>query len=774
MALVGLFAGALNAVGCGPEPEAPSAEVPHRTSFFDVGVQALELDGSVQELAAYRLTSNEPKLNRFQVDQGQPRMSPLRGTGPQGARFAYGARLQGGPLMMSLPLDAFGAPGVAASMTTIEAEVYCPGVGELKLSATLLDDRGKLLGTTDFQLFWRKKTPTKVVLELPRNQKLEGAASIKFRFSGRAGPVSMAAVELRRSPPGSELPRLSTPELITLRGQSRHAGGLVEGHPWEGTFLGRADSFMRLSVHTPLRYALGVGYIAKLRVDIEAGGKSRTLIVPMPSETRATWHDVKLPLELKQPSEVTVRLTCADDRDSVDSVLLVGDAAVVTPKPDPKTVLLITSDTHRADYLGVARGKASVMTPAIDDLATRGVWFRDCQSTINTTTPSHVAIMTGLHPKDTGIVDNVTRMSERASTLAEAFRGAGFRTIGAVGAPHLVPSWTGLGQGFDRFSDPVGGVRAASKSIESLMEALDDASGEDTFLWLHLFDAHSPYDPPNRTSGVASGAPAIEITADLLEVKQVPSWLQEVETTGLDEVRGWYGEEVEALDRSLAELFDHTRVQSGWVAFTSDHGENLGEHRAWFKHSGLFLPVLQVPLIIAGPGIEPRVSDAQVQQSSVGRTLLDLLSIDVDFPGKNLLEAGSADEPRFALGSNGTQASICVGKWLLLLGLRTVDSNPGEPFYLAGRVQLFDRTLGISTEEDFVDAEPEIAKKLRASLVKWLESGPELQPLAETIEVTDAERKDLEELGYSGGGEGPVDKWWSESRITDTRWKGAF
>ncbi len=774
IAIAGLCPLALLAAGCGSDPMAPSADGAPTASFFDVGVQPVELDRSVKSLAEYHLTSNQPKRSSIRTDEGKSRIYAIAGAERKDTRYAYGVRMLDRQSTFTIPMEAFGDPSVAASITTIQPELYCPGNGDLRVTAMLLDEEGKVLQSTNYKPFRRSKIPHKPALQLPKNQRVEGAASISFLFTGQPGNVSIAGVELQRATPGAELPSLSAPELITLKGSSRLAGGLVEGHPWEGTFSAQPNSFIRLSVHTPLDYVRGAGLVAALRIDIEDGDETRALTVRMPAEAKGIWHDVKLPLDVKEPSEVTIRLTCFDDKDEIDSALLVGDLSIVTPKLEPKTVLLITSDTHRADYLGIARGRAAVLTPAIDKLAARGVWFRDCQSTTNTTTPSHVAIMTGINPKDTGIVDNVTKASERASTLAEAFRGAGYRTLGAVSVPHLIPSRSGLGQGFDRFSDPLVGTRAAHLTIESLTAWLDDAEGEDTFLWLHLFDAHTPYDPPNRTSRVSEGEPAVEITPELIEVLTVPTWLQNIETTGVDEVRGWYGQEVEALDRSLGKMLDHARISRGWVAFTSDHGENLGEHRAWFKHSGLFQPVLQVPLIIAGPGVEPGVSDAQVQQYSAARTLLDLTSIDVDFPGQNVLEASTADEPRFALGAYGSQASISLGKWLLVLGLKTTTRNPGEPFYMAGRVRLFDRTLGISTEEDFVDAEPEIARKLRASLIRWLESSADAQPLAETVAVTDAERKELEELGYSGGDEKPVTTWWDESRITDPRWKDKF
>ena len=103
-------------------------------------------------------------------------------------------------------------------------------------------------------------------------------------------------------------------------------------------------------------------------------------------------------------------------------------------------------------------------------------------------------MMTGMHPRDTGITDNETPLAERASTLAEAFQAAGYRTLAVTSAFHLAPSHSGLAQGFDRYSAPLGVTRRGRATLDAL-EPWIEVRGEPLFVFVHVFDAHSPYRP---------------------------------------------------------------------------------------------------------------------------------------------------------------------------------------------------------------------------------------------------------------------------------------
>jgi choline-sulfatase len=119
-------------------------------------------------------------------------------------------------------------------------------------------------------------------------------------------------------------------------------------------------------------------------------------------------------------------------------------------------VVLVTSDTHRADHVGgphltgsSAQGRQGgvVRTPALDALAARGVVYTDCFAPSHITLPSHAALFTGASPRDTGVLDNNTALGAAAPTLAEVFRAAGWLTAAAVSLDILVDGHSGFGQG---------------------------------------------------------------------------------------------------------------------------------------------------------------------------------------------------------------------------------------------------------------------------------------------------------------------------------------
>ncbi|HYL96185.1 MAG TPA: sulfatase, partial [Terriglobales bacterium] len=169
-------------------------------------------------------------------------------------------------------------------------------------------------------------------------------------------------------------------------------------------------------------------------------------------------------------------------------------------------VLLITIDTLRADHLG-CYGYKAIQTPAIDALAREGVLFPMAISQVPLTLPSHAAILTGTYPFHNGLQDfTAPPLSEKFRTLAEAFHDHGYATGAVVSSFVLDRSW-GLARGFDYYDDHFAGSSYLKKNL-ALVERRADASvnaalawlaghrSRPFFFWLHLYDPHSPYDPP--------------------------------------------------------------------------------------------------------------------------------------------------------------------------------------------------------------------------------------------------------------------------------------
>jgi arylsulfatase A-like enzyme/Tfp pilus assembly protein PilF len=266
---------------------------------------------------------------------------------------------------------------------------------------------------------------------------------------------------------------------------------------------------------------------------------------------------------------------------SVLSVFSVFSVSSVTSgQTSPPNVLLITMDTVRADHLG-AYGNTAAATPALDRLAREGVRFADATTQAPLTGPAHAAILTGQYPARIGIRDNATSpIPAGTPTIAELFKARGYRTGGFVGAFILGPEY-GFNRGFDTFDASFAHYTAGMKlqSRRKGGEVTDSAlkwlgaSGPPFFAWVHLYDAHAPYDPPAPFRARFRGSP---YDGDIAYVDSCIARL-----VGALEAAG-------QLDRTL-------------VVVIADHGEGLGDHGE--AEHGLFLydSVLHVPWIMRLP-----------------------------------------------------------------------------------------------------------------------------------------------------------------------------
>ncbi len=290
-----------------------------------------------------------------------------------------------------------------------------------------------------------------------------------------------------------------------------------------------------------------------------------------------------------------------------DAEHLLGGASA-----DQPSVILITIDTLRADRLS-SYGSDRVATPHIDRLAAEGVRFANASSTVPFTLPAHSSIMTGLYPPSHGVRENVGYvLAPELVTIAERFRDAGYRTGGFVSAFVLDARW-GIARGFDTYVDDfdldamaganLGSVqRAGPETIAHALGWLDDAGGEGPFfLWLHLFDPHDPYEPPEPFRSEYEGRPYDG------EVAYTDSLIGEFRAA-LEE-RGLFDESV--------------------VVLTSDHGEGLGYHGESYHGFFVYDSTVHVPLIVRLPGgVEAgRVVDDAVSHVDISPTLIELLDL---------------------------------------------------------------------------------------------------------------------------------------------------
>src|SRR5262245_49435458 len=327
-------------------------------------------------------------------------------------------------------------------------------------------------------------------------------------------------------------------------------------------------------------------------------------------------------------------------------------AAAATVRP---SILLVTLDTTRADAIGPeARG---IETPSFSALAARGLRFRQAYATVPETLPSHASLMTGLYPAGHGVHENARYLPEDRPVLAERLKQAGYRTEAFVSAFPLARRF-GLARGFDAYDDELGATRTERTAAETTDRVLAQSLGpsrQPLFLWVHYYDPHYPYTPPEPFKSRYRANPYLG------------------EVAAMDEQLG-----------RLAHAFEQRSAGHVAVVVVADHGEGLGEHGESQHGNLLYQATVHVPLLLLGPGIRPDVSDTPVSTRRVFDTILDWAGLEsresLRGPGQEIVLA-EAMKPYVSYGwqpqvmaVSGRQKAILAGK----LEVYDVVADPAE------------------------------------------------------------------------------------------------
>ncbi len=597
------------------------------------------------------------------------------------------------------------------------------------------------------------------------------ADTLLLYFGDTPRAIRLASVALVETPAAALVPDPADgPRLALVGEQARRGVGVSTGRPVEVSFTAPPDGVLAFAAAAPTM-GRWTGDDPELVLTLAPeSGPSRDTRVRLARDADAPWRDVRVLLDGLEGRRVTARWSL-DGPPGQDASCVVAEVAAWSRRLPPRPpILLVTTDTHRGDHLGAAHEGVEVDTPVLDALAARGVLFEDCFSTVNYTNPSHMALLTGRHPRDVGVLTNKQPVDGAAETLAERLRDAGYRTWAALSAHHLGDDVSGLGQGFDRMAWPDLPQRPAQVTLDVVAGWLDaeGLAGEDErplFLWVHVFDAHRPYDPPDELVARYYDGPADPYDPSLPPLPgdvHLPGRLAGLRV--LDHAFAQYKALVTQLDGQLARVLDHPRMTGAVVAVVGDHGEEFGDHATWFDHAELYRDTLHVPLVLAGPGVPAGLRDDRpVSHLDLGRTLLDLAGLrDVDFPGTSLVATGDASAasrdgvPRFALSSHGSSASITLGGLHLVLNLRG-----GHTLYEHHQVELYDLRADPACLDDLVDERADVAKALRARLVAWLREAPDEGLAAPAIDDPQV-LADLAALGYTGGAAGGHAATWED------------
>jgi len=395
-------------------------------------------------------------------------------------------------------------------------------------------------------------------------------------------------------------------------------------------------------------------------------------------------------------------------------------------------VILISVDTLRSDHLPFY-GYAGVETPALSALRKDSILFERAYSHVPLTLPSHASIFTGRVPAEHGIHDNLGYHLKRdVPTVAELLGKAGYATGGAVSC-YVLKSDSGISRGFDFYDDEVepaesklalGRVQRAGAETEKRLEAWAGAqSGKPLFAFLHLYEPHTPYEPPEPFKTRYASVP--------------------------------YDGEIAAADALVGTFLDFLRQRGIYdkalIVFLSDHGEGLGEHGEAEHGMFLYREALQVPLLVKLPG--SRRAGASVVTpvalsdvfTTVGRTVA-LANFQPPDGTVSLVDLAAGAQPaarrllsetffpRIHFGWSGL-TSLIEGRW---------------HYIEAPRPEIYDLETDPSEKVDRIAERPDALRALRADLLKR-------RPSFETPLDVDAEaRRKLASLGYLSAGPSPA------------------
>jgi choline-sulfatase len=406
-----------------------------------------------------------------------------------------------------------------------------------------------------------------------------------------------------------------------------------------------------------------------------------------------------------------------------------GSRLTASPAAARPNVLLVTIDTLRADRLG-SYGYRLAHTPVLDKLAAESVRFDDATAHVPLTLPAHVSIMTGRYPGEFGIrLNGMNPLSPSVPTLASRFKEAGYTTA-AVVASAILDKTYGLARGFDLYDDAVTGAWGASMALSEMQRPagevmkvvgrwLDSAPRTPWFLWVHLFDPHRPYEPPAKYLALAGGRP--------------------------------YDGEVAYADSALGPLVARLDRASTVLVVTGDHGESLGEHGEEDHGYYIYDATLRVPLIIAAPGVPPRVVREQVRSIDIAPTIEALAGLAGAVPrdGESLVPLMRGETRRDVPPSYAESwyPRLHFG-WSELRGIRV-----GEWKYIAApRPELYDLRTDAVEKVNVVQQKAPVAGRLasdlatiggRADVAAGQAAKAAPQPDPETV-------RRLQALGYVG------------------------
>ncbi|MDJ0851212.1 MAG: sulfatase [Myxococcota bacterium] len=455
-------------------------------------------------------------------------------------------------------------------------------------------------------------------------------------------------------------------------------------------------------------------------------------------------------------------------------VALVALVALACSEARPRNVLLISVDTLRADHLG-AYGYAAPTSPFLDSLAARGVRFVEAHATASWTLPSHMSLMTSLHPHAHRVDTERAGLAPEVRTLAQVLGAAGLRTAAFVSWVYVSRKY-GFDRGFDRFVEllpPKERRRPGSPDtveadafVDEVLEWAAFAGSEPFFLFLHLFGPHLDYAPPLEDARIfdpgLSDLRAGRYSELRPYIRGLGAGAKRIAADERARALALYDGEIRFVDRELARLFAALEarglLEHTLVVFTSDHGEEFDEHGSMEGHGWtLYDEVTHVPLLLRFPDdrYAGTVVGEPVSGVDVAPTILDALGLAVPgaFAGRSLLPLvrgeSVASRPVFSqIRRFNRKWAVRTDRHKLVYTADTGTNAFGVP--VRPGYELYDLAADPGERRDrYAESGPEALALVRA--LDAFRAARAREPAPPAAPLSAEERRRLRALGYLDG-----------------------
>jgi arylsulfatase A-like enzyme len=463
----------------------------------------------------------------------------------------------------------------------------------------------------------------------------------------------------------------------------------------------------------------------------------------------------------------------------------------------PQTVILVQLDTLRTDHLD-AYGYERKTAPTLTRLAQEGALFRHAVTQTGWTKAATPSVHTSLFPTTHGVHEIPDRLPATAHTIAEAYRDAGYATA-SYSSVSFTGQFTNLHQGFEELHESEStagragprGSKTSREYVDRLVAWLEDHRDVPSFVYLHFFDPHSPYepnkpydtlwaDPKGREEYIRQQEVLRKFIKDGFLAQRGMATPGELRAAGIDPAayirysKDWYDGSIRGMDAEIARLVERLEElglrERSLVAFYADHGEEFHDHGNMWHGRSVYGEMMRVPLILWAPGHLPKglTVEEPVQLVDVMPTLLETSGLPVpgEAQGQSLRPLLAARGAQGTVAANGgwkrrplvsekhpfgskefpgaaESYAIVEGRWKLI---HNVVRPPDKPEF-----ELFDFYEDPRDQHDLAAANPEVVARLRGMLDGWRRMAQQarLKPDAEAAKSMSAEQLErLRSLGY--------------------------